>query len=93
MIRTNALGASAAPRMVGHRETQAERQRPLHLGQNTTNEQGTYDPEAIKKFPTTSPKHNSSSTDKTWSGAFKPSQKHATDTSTTSSQSSTERPT
>ena len=30
---------------------QAERQRPLHLpGQNTTNEQGTYDPEAIKKF-------------------------------------------
>ena len=30
---------------------QAERQRPLHLpAQNTTNEQGTYDPEAIKKF-------------------------------------------
>ena len=30
---------------------QAERQRPPHLpGQNITNEQGTYDPEAIKKF-------------------------------------------
>ena len=30
---------------------QAERQRPPHLpGQNITNEQGTYDPEVIKKF-------------------------------------------
>ena len=34
-----------------HAKHQAERQRPPHLpGQNITNEQGTYDPEAIKKF-------------------------------------------
>ena len=34
-----------------HAKHQAERQRPPHLpGQNITNEQGTYDPEVIKKF-------------------------------------------
>ena len=44
-------------------------------------------PRPSRSSTTTSPKHNSSSTDRTWSGASEPSQKHATDTSTSSQKS------
>ena len=44
-------------------------------------------PRPSRSSTTTSPKHNSSSTDRTWSGASEPSQKHATDTSTSSQRS------